>query len=58
MMAVLTPTTRRPNRAVDRPELPGFTAASRWITLEIWCPELVGKRRCRALITAEGERLV
>ena len=51
MMAVLTPTTRPLESSSGPPELPGFTAASVCITLEIWCPELVGKRRCRALIT-------
>jgi hypothetical protein len=41
---VLTPTTRPLESSSGPPELPGLTAASVWITLEISRPALVGRQ--------------
>jgi hypothetical protein len=51
MIAVVTPISRPPESSNGPPELPGFTAASVWMTLPISRPGFVGNRRFRALIT-------
>ena len=51
MIAVLMPTTSPAAVTNGPPELPGFSAASVWITLSISRPERVRSERPRALTT-------
>ncbi len=51
MIAVLMPTTSPAAVTNGPPELPGFNAASVWITLSISRPERVRSERPRALTT-------
>ena len=58
MMAVLMPITRPWLSSSGPPLLPGFRAASVWITLSTRWPVMLRKVRPRALITPGGHRRI